>query len=97
MRAILFSGSDIKEIDLYCVLPAICYFAKTLKEDLPNAKVTFVINTELKDEVVTAIKTACSNYGHTFVELKDITKECGHPTIKGMNEICAQISSVLLK
>ena len=87
---------NFSESDLYSVLPAICYFAKTLREDLPSAKITFVINTELKDAVSNAIKEACKRYGHTFVELVDITKESGHPTIKGMQEIVEQISSVIL-
>lgn len=85
------------ENDLYSVVPAICYFAKILREDLPNAKITFVINTELKPEVVSGIKEACKRYNHNFVELVDITKESGHPPIKGMDEICEQISSVILK
>ena len=83
--------SDWEENDFYNVLPAICYFFKLLKEYLPNANIVCIINTELKYELTTAFFEICEHFGVKQVLLKDIDKFNGHPTIKGMSQICEQI------
>ena len=86
---------DWEERDLFSVLPAICYFAYTLKTDLPNAEIVFIINTEIKKEIQDGMEEAANYYGLKFVRLKDIAKDCGHPTEKGMESICEQVLKVL--
>ena len=88
--------SDWEENDLFKVLPAICYFAYTLKKDLSNVEIVFVINTELKEEIVNCIEIASKVYKFKFVRLENITKENGHPTTKGMVEISEQVIKALL-
>ena len=83
--------SDIKEKDLYSVLPAVCYFIENLKRNLPTARIVFIINSELKYEVVTGIKRACKHYGIESILLSKIDKKSGHPTKKGMAQIKKQI------
>ncbi len=43
---------DWTEKDLYNVLPAICYFMVMLKNDLPNAKIMFIANCDIRTEIV---------------------------------------------
>lgn len=82
---------DFKESDLYYALPAICYIIKLLKETLPEAKIYFPINDDIKPEIKEGIVVACEHLGIKAIVLKNITKHCSHPTIKGMEEITEQI------
>ena len=83
--------SDWEEKDLFNVLPAICYFAYLLKTDLPNVKTVFIINTDIKEEIQDAMEKAAHYYSLQSVRLKDIDKLDGHPTKKGMIDICEQL------
>lgn len=84
---------NIRESDLYEVLPAICYFLENVKELLPAARVIFIINSELKYEIVTGIKRASKHYSVESVLLSDIDKQSGHPTALGM----ARIKDIIIK
>ena len=86
---------NIEKGDLYSVLPAICYFLGKLKDALPKANIVFIINTELKPEISSAIKEAASHYGIRSVSLSDIDKEAGHPTVLGMKQIKEQVMAAL--
>ena len=81
--------------DLYCVLPAIAYFAKMLKERLPEADIRFIVNTEIKAEIINAMKEACAHYGVGTVVLENINKVNGHPTALGMEQIKDQVKAAL--
>jgi len=83
--------SDWQKEDLYSVLPAITYFLKRVKEELPEASIICIINTELKDEVTECFIDACRHFGAHALRLENIDKACGHPTIKGMSEISRQV------
>ena len=87
--------SDWEESDLYCVLPAICYFAYTLKTDLPNARIVFIVNNDLKVEIEECMVTVAERYGLDCIVLKNVNKQNNHPTAKGMESICEQIISAL--
>lgn len=86
---------DWKNEDLYSVMPAVTYLFNGLTEALPLARIVCVINTELKPELISGLKTACEHYGITAVELKNIEKQNGHPTIAGMKSIKNQILNML--
>lgn len=83
--------------DLYSVLPAISYFLKTLKDKLPKADIYCLINTELKPEISDGMRKACQMYGITAISFDTIDKKCGHPTIKGMQDIKNTVLRVLSK
>lgn len=91
--------SDWKENDLYSALPAISYFLNLVKQTLPQAKIYCLINTGLKDEITSCMKTASEKYGITYVTFEDIDKndEFGHPTIKGMETIKNKVLEVMGK
>ena len=83
------------EEELFCVCPAIAYFIGKVRATLPEARVIFIINTDLKPEIGEAVKAASEHFGTEYIELKYIDKRCGHPTIKGMSDIREQIEGYL--
>ncbi len=87
---------NITEEDLYSTLPAVCHMIKTLKEELPSGKIVFIINTELDEKIVATIKTASEHFGTSYIELENIDKIDGHPTVQGMGEICDQVIAAMV-
>ena len=81
----------IEERDLFSVLPATSHFARRLHEELPETKVVFIGNCDIKAEVTDALRKVSENYGFTYVGLADVEKVSGHPTELGMEQICNQI------
>ena len=83
------------EADLFLSLPAAACFLQELKETVPQAKIAVIINTGLKPALVEVFKTSCEKLGLSYVELRDIDKRCGHPTILGMSQIAERIVEAL--
>ena len=83
------------EKDLYQVLPAICYFMKTLKAELPEVRIVFIANCDIKKEITDCMKAAGEKFGVEVIELSGVDKLCGHPTPLGMKNICDQVLSAL--
>ena len=89
--------SKFEDNDLFSVRPAICYFMSALKNDLPNARIVFIANCDINQEIINCIKSAGDHYGVEVIELNGIDKECGHPTPLGMEQICEQVLEALNK
>ena len=83
--------SDVTHEDLFCVLPAICYFMGELRQNHPTARVVFIANCDIKSEIVEGMQKAAERLGAECIVLHGIDKECGHPTVRGMKEICEQV------
>ena len=78
---------DWNSNDLYSVLPAFCYLLYQTKNELPDARVIVIINSDLKIEISEGMKIACKYYGVQFVELENINKINEHPSVAGMKQI----------
>ena len=87
--------SDFSEDDLFNVLPAICYFMITLKKQRPDTRVVFIGNCDIKPEIIACMRNASERMDVEFVELHDIDKIAGHPTVLGMTQICEQVMEKL--
>ena len=83
--------SDFCESDLYFVLPAISYFMITLKKDNPDARIIFIGNAGIKDEILDCMKNTAEKFGVKFIGLCDVDKIEGHPTVLGMKQMYEQI------
>ena len=83
--------------DLYSFRPAMAYMLSEITDRYPNVEVYFVLNDGLKDEINSSVREICRHYGVDCIELKDIDKTNGHPTIKGMSQISDQIQSYIAK
>ena len=88
-----FDVTDRQE--LYQVLPAVGYLGCRLRELLPKAKIVFIVNDLLKPEIVQAQLETARHVGADCVLLHDVDKKNGHPTVKGMQAIKAQVTETL--
>ncbi len=86
---------NITKEDTYFFRPAICYLGARLAE--LNARVIFILNTELKLEIGEAVKAVAERYSFDFIELSKIDKIKGHPGIAGMKKIADQVLGYLNK
>jgi len=80
---------------LYEFRPAMAYMLQEMTRLYPNVDIIFLINDGLKESIVSSIKTICDHYDVRYIELKDIDKMSGHPSQKGMMQICTQIEEAL--
>lgn len=87
--------SDFQRSDLFTYRPALAKLLEAAQERYPNVKLYFIINTELLAEITESTKVICNHYGVEYIELQDIEKLNGHPTIKGMSAISEQVLKVL--
>lgn len=98
-----WAGSPIGEFkyenfnygDFYSFRPAMAYMLEQMKLHYPNVEIVFLINDGLKESITSSIKTICDHYNIRYIELKEIDKMSGHPSVKGMAQICEQIESAL--
>ena len=87
--------SDFGEESLYSARPAISYLVMLLRELLPKANIFFLINSNIKPEIADTAKEACRRFGAEYVELKNVDKKNGHPTVKGMDDIYREFMELL--
>lgn len=82
---------------LYTFRPAMCRLASEAIDRYPGTQIYFVINSELRLEIVESIKTVCDHYALPYIQLENIDKKRGHPTRKGMKSIADQIGRRISK
>ena len=85
------------QADFYTYRPALAYLLQQAKERYSNVKILFIINSELRKEIVESTKVICSHYSIPYIELKDIDKKLNHPTVKGMKAIAQQVLEFINK
>ena len=84
-------------MDLYTFRPAIARLMKDVTVRYPNVDIYYIINSELRPEIVESVETACKKYGVPTIRLKDIDKINGHPSVKGMRQIADQLKEAICK
>lgn len=82
---------NFTEDDLLKVLPACGYLAKRISEAAPDARICWLINTELKDEIVSGIIETAEHFGEEYIRFLELDKQWGHPSIKGMVQIADKV------
>lgn len=75
--------------------PAMAALCEGFRTHYPQAKVYFILNSELKPEINESVRTICRHYGIALIELHDIDKQWGHPSVAGMKAIADQVLDVL--
>ena len=90
-----FKYEDIKKADLYEFRPALAHMLRWMTDRYVNTEIYFILNTELKDEINTSVKTICAHYGVLVITLTEVDKISGHPSVKGMRQIADQVNSFL--
>ena len=87
--------TDFCEQDLFSVLPAICHFVVTLHKEHPHARLVLIGNCDIKREILDCMKHIAERLSVEFVELHDVDKINGHPTVLGMTQICDQVMDAI--
>lgn len=90
-----YKYDNFSHADFYSFRPAMACLLKCMKERYPGVDIYFILNTELRDEIAESAKTICQHYGITCIELKNIDKQAGHPSIKGHAEIARQVAEAM--
>lgn len=83
--------------DLYAYRPALSYMLSQMKMIYPNKRILFILNSDLRDSIDISTKEVCTHYNVEVLELHDIDKKDGHPSIAGMKQIAGQIDNYLKK
>ena len=79
------------ENDMWYFRPAMARLCSTIKQNYPMAKVYFILNTELSPEHSESMRVICRHYGLPLIELHDIDKQHGHPSIAGHKAFAEQV------
>ena len=92
-----FIYEGIKKADLYEFRPALAHMLQWMTDRYVNTEIYFILNDDLRDEIDESVKTICAHYGVPVIELADINKLSGHPSVKGMRQIADQVNAFLKK
>lgn len=92
-----FKWSRWTKEDIKAFRPALANMFAILKKKYPKAKVLYIINGILRDDVKESIRVAAKRYKAKTVELHDIEMDAGHPTAKGMEAFADQVMEALAK
>lgn len=92
-----FKYDNLRQDDFFSYRPALAFLLSQMQKRYPNVEIYFIINSELSDELTNSTKTICDHYGVKYVQLVDIDKKSGHPSIKGMAQIAEQVKAALLE
>ena len=88
-------GADMN--DMYALRPAMHRMFEGLATLYPDADVVFMLNDEIKGDIRDVILNSCADSGVPCLELVDVDKMSGHPSVKGMIQIKDQLISFLDK
>ena len=86
-----YQYSDWTKDDCKSFRPALACLIDMLQKHYSTAKLCFILNSELREPINESMREICKQYEILLVELHDIEKQNGHPSIKGMKSICEQL------
>lgn len=86
-----YKYSDWTADDCKNFRPALACLLNRLQGKYPEAAIYAILNSELQEEVNESFREICKHCGVQLIELYDIEKQNGHPSIKGMQSICDQL------
>ena len=86
-----YKFSDWTREDCMTFRPALACLLDMLQKRYPKAKIYSLLNSELREEINESMRVVCKHYGVQLIELHDIEKQNGHPSISGMKSICEQL------
>ena len=81
--------------DLWFFRPAMAKMCSELRTLYPKAKIVFMLNSELREEINDSVHKVCRHYRIPCVDLHNIDKQLGHPSQAGMKAMAEQVEAVL--
>lgn len=92
-----YQDNNWKEDNLLYFRPAFAYLLYELQQTYPKAQIINLINTGLKKDYKESMEIICQYHHICNISLGDFEKIDGHPSKKGMESICQQITQILVK
>lgn len=86
-----YKYSDWTDEDCKTFRPALACLFDKLQKRYPNAQIYSILNSELREEINESMRAVCEHCGVQLIELHDIDKQNGHPSVSGMKAICDQL------
>lgn len=83
--------------DCYAFRPALARMLDYMTKRYLNVELYFILNSELSDDINRSTLTICEHYGVPVIQLHDIEKKAGHPSIAGMKAIADQVDEFVTK
>jgi len=90
-----YKYADWQTADLYYYRPALAKLLQDAKKLYPKTQLLFVMNSELREDITESSQEICAHYSVPFLQLHDIDKKAGHPTVEGMKSIATQVLPTL--
>ena len=83
--------------DLFSFRPAMAKLLHDLKQLYPQARIFFILNSQLKAAINDSVHQICARYNIPCIDLKNIDKQSGHPSVKGMQSFADQVVEAIRK
>ncbi len=81
--------------ELYSFRPAMAKLLHDLRANYPTARIIFMLNNELKPSINESVHPICKPYDVPCLDLQNIGKQMGHPSISGMKAMAEQVERFL--
>ena len=92
-----YKYSGWTKADFYTFRPAMAYMLQHLTNRYPNVEIYFILNSELRDDITNSCKTICQHYQIPCINLQNVHKINGHPSVQGMKSIAQQVLKAMKK
>lgn len=92
-----YQYSDWTDADCKNFRPALACLLDKLQKQYANAKLYVILNSELKEDINVSFREICNHCNVQLIELHDIEKQNGHPSVAGMKAICEQLIEAIGK
>ena len=92
-----YKWSNWTEKELYSFRPAMAKMLSDIKKLYPGAKVFFILNSGLKTVINDSVHEICRYYNVPCIDLKNIAKQSGHPSVAGMKAMADQVVKAIRK
>ena len=86
-----YQYADWSKEDCKSFRPALACLLDMLQKRYPKATIYSLLNSELREPINESMREVCKHYNVPLIELHDIDKQNGHPSISGMKAICDQL------
>lgn len=90
-----YKYEGLTRADLWTFRPAMAHMLKWMKQRYVNTQLYFLLNDQLRDDITESVLTICRHYDVPCIQLHDIDKIAGHPSVKGHRQIADQIEDYL--
>lgn len=90
-----YQYENLAKANFWNFRPAMARMLEWMTLRYVGTQIYFLLNDGLKPEINESVKTICQHYGVKCIELHNIDKLSGHPSVKGMQQIAEQITKAL--